>query len=52
MKSDNALYRIWIPAKEEVWFCGKNDFNMFRQDAQLPSISTLLANISRQRQID
>lgn len=49
MHSENSLYRIWIPSRKEVKICRQNDFTVLRPNTELPSFSTLVDEISKQR---
>lgn len=52
MKSPNTLYRIYLPTKDKVSACRKDDFKVIKEDTQLPSFLTLTSDISIQRQLE
>lgn len=51
MQSENVLYRIWVPTIRKVQFCRKNEFKPLEDNNELPSITTLVEQLSRQRSI-
>jgi len=51
MQSENTLYRIFIPSSSSIYTCRQNDFKVINKDTELPSFSSLMENLSHQRQL-
>lgn len=47
MQSQQSVYRLYVPSQQSIFFCRTGDFTPLKEEKKLPSVSSLLEDISR-----